>query len=584
MKTGWLLLIVALAIGVAGCKKAGRPEGELRPAKGGKYAGGIFRVNEPGELSSLDPVRINDVTSAHIAENIYDNLLGLDESLRLTAELAHRWEVSPDGLVYTYHLRTDAMFHDDPCFPGGKGRRMVAADVVYSLTRVCDARTGTKAFDYFRGKVVGADAFFAATREVVRGATAPRVNGVDGFRAVDDSTVTITLVKPFAPFENYVALTAMAIHPREAVERYGVDFFQHPVGTGPFRFGHWLPDRELTLERNAAYWKYDEAGNRLPLLDGVRFTFLKDDKMQLLEFQAGNLEESYRIANEFFGDIVDENKKPKGPFARFTLLHLPAAGTQFYGMLMTDPVFRDRRVRKAFSMAVDRERIIRFVLRGQAAGPGHYGLVPPALPGYAATDVRGTRFDPDGARRLLAEAGYPNGKGFPPVSLQLNSGGGRNIQVAEAIQGMIKDVLGVPVQLKQVEFAQHLESIDGGKAPFFRLGWVADYPDPETFLNLYYGGNVPKDGGISPINSVRYTNPAFDALFERAIATTDHATRMDLYRQAEQVAADDAPMIIIFYDEDYRFIQPYVRDYRNNSMDRRLYKFVWFDPSAIAAR
>jgi oligopeptide transport system substrate-binding protein len=521
MRSTLMLALVGTCCLLVACKEPGAPEGTLRPAVGGKMAGGIFRVNETGEVRGLDPIGINDVTSSHVAENIYDLLLAFDEHLRLRPELAHAWEISADGRSYTYHLRTDVWFHDDPCFPDGKGRRMTARDVRYSFTRACDFRANTRTYDYLRGKVLGADDYYASTRK-----GNPLPEGVRGFVVVDDSTFRIDLVKPFAPFENYVALTSMGIHPREAVDYYGKDFFQHPVGTGPFSFVSWAPDQYLVVKRNPRYWMRDEHGNQLPLLDGVRFTFMKDEKMQLLEFQAGNLEESYRIPNEFFGDIVDEQKRPKGAFARFKLLHVPATSTQFYGFLTTDPVFKDKRVRQAFNYAVDRDRIIRYVLRGQAAGAATHGLVPPSLPGYPTNSVRGYAFDPDRARRLLAEAGYPDGRGFPTVTLQLNAGGGRNAQIAEAIQGMLADHLHIKVDLTQVEFAQHLERIDAGKAAFYRLGWVADYPDPETFLNLYYGALVPKDGSVSPINSVRYVNPAYDAVFERAVTTTDHAARM----------------------------------------------------------
>lgn len=576
----YLTALVLLAC--VACKKEGRPEGSLRPALGGKYQGGTFRVNETGELSSLDPVRINDVTSAHIAQNIYDNLLQFDEHLRLQPDLAHSWEVSADGLEYTYHLRNDVWFHDNACFPDGKGRKFTAHDAKYSLTRNCDARTKTKSYDYFRGKVQGADAYYEATRKA-NAENPSKVSGVSGFVVDNDTTFRIRLTAPFAPFENYVGLTAMAIHAREAVEKYGEDFGQNPVGTGAFAFVRWQPDRDLTLKRNERYWKFDEVGNRLPLLDGVRFSFLKDDKLQLLEFAAGNLEESYKIANEFFGDIVDENKKPKGTWAKYKLLHVPAVATQYYGFLNTSEAFKDKRVRQAFNYAVDRNRIIKYVLRGQAFGPAEHGLVPPAMPDYPTSTVKGYAFDPLRAKQLMTDAGYPNGKGFPPVTLQLNSGGGRNTSVAEAVQNMLMEHLNVRVDLVQVEFAQHLDAIDNGKAPFFRLGWVGDYPDPESFLNLYNGKLVPTDGSMSPINSVRYVNPAYDAMLQRALAETDHAKRMILYRDAEQIAIADAPMLLLFHDEDFRFVQPYVRDYRNNSMDQRPYRYIWFDASLLPA-
>ncbi len=568
---------LTLASLLSACTEPGYPEGDLGPAAGGKKAGGIYRVNETGELSSLDPPRINDVTSSHVCLNIFDNLINFDADLNIAPELADSFTIGDDGTTYTYHLRTDVYFHDDACFPNGRGRRFVADDVKYSFTRVCDIRVGTKNFDYFRDKVVGASEYFDATREVFRNGGALKVNNIPGFVVVNDSTFQIKLTKPFAPFENYPALTGMAIHCREAVEKYGKDVSEHPVGTGPFQFVSWAPDRELILKRNPRYWRRDEHGNRLPLLDGVRFSFMKDDKLQLLEFAAGKLEESYRIPNEFFANIVDENKNPTGKFSKFKLLHVPALSTQFYGMLTIDPLFKDVRIRKAINMAIDRRRIIRYVLHGQAAGPAEHGLVPSSMPGYDYDSVRGYRYDPEQARRLLAEAGYPDGKGLPEITLQLNAGGGRNVSIAEAIQGMLKENLNISIKLLQVEFAQHLEQIDAGHAPFYRLGWVADYPDPESFLNLFYGKIVPASGGISPINHVRFRNAEFDAAFEKAMTTTDRQERMRLYRVAEQIAIDHAPMLLIMHDEDYRFIQPYVMDYPNNAMDRLRLHGVWFN-------
>lgn len=576
-----VVILVMLALGVWGCKEQGKPEGTTRPAKGGIRYGGVFRVNEVGELSSLDPVQISDVTSAHIAENVYDNLLSFSENLELETELAQRWEVSESGRVYTYHIRTDVWFHDNVCFPGGKGRKLTAQDVVYSLQRVCDFRAGSKSFGFFQDKVVGATEYYASTKQALNEKLAePKLRDVKGLRALDDSTVQITLLKPFGPFEHMVALTSMGIVAKEAVEYYGKEFRYHPVGTGPFIFSKWTPDQELELKRNPRYWKVDSVGNRLPYLDAVRFTFMKDEKMQLLEFAAGNLEESYRIPNEFFGDIVNEKKEPTGKWSKYKLFHVNATATQFYGFLNTNKIFSDKRIRQAFNYAINRNRISVYVLRNQSAGGAIHGLVPPSMPGYHTDSIVGYDYNPTKAKELLAQAGYPNGKGFPTVVLQLNSGGGRNVSIAEAIQGMLMENLNISVELQQVEFAQHLESIDHGKAAFFRLGWVADYPDPETFLNLYYSKLIPADGGPSPMNSTRYRNADFDVYFEKALAATDRQQRMMWYKKAEQTAMNDAPMMLLIYDEDYRFVQPYVRGYRNNAMDRRMYKYVWLDYSS----
>ena len=200
---------------------------------------------------------------------------------------------------------------------------------------------------------------------------------------------------------------------------------------------------------------------------------------------------------------------------------------------------------------------------------------------YNGDLIKGYDIDLVQARALLAQAGYPGGKGLE-ITLQLNNGGGRNLQLAEAIQSQLKKNLGIEVKLKQVEFARHLDEVDAGKVEFFRLGWIADYPDPESFLNLMYGKLVPSNPNQpSPINHTRYKNPAFDQLFEQALSETDRLKRMELYRKAEQIAMNDAPMMILQYDEDWRLVQKYVEGYVTNAMDKRMYKFVWFNQAKM---
>jgi len=560
---------------MAGCGgDAGNDLNNLRPAKGGRNYGGTFRMNEVQELRVLDPVGLNDAPSHHAVHQIAELLVDIrpDSINVLQPELAERWEVSPDGLTYTYHLRRGVKFQDDACFPEGKGRLMTATDVKYCFDRSLDARAGTVGIGYFRDKVKGAQDYFEATRS--NGKTPIPTGGVAGFRAVDDSTFVIDLLKPFAAFKYYPALGCCYIYPREAVEHYGKDFPRHLVGTGPFVFDHWSSGQELVMKRNPNYWRRDSHGNQLPFLDAVSFTFIKDEKQQLAEVASGNLEEAYRIPSELFPQVVDANGKGKGDYAKFTIHRVEALSTQFYGMLCTSPEFKDRRVRQAFNYAIDRDQIVRYTLQGQAAGAATHGLVPPSMPGYDSKGVRGYSYNLDTARALMAAAGYPGGKGFPAVSIQLNNGGGRNLLVAQAMQQMLSK-LGVNVGLKQLEWPQHQEALENGRAPLYRLGWVADYPDPENFLNLFNSRTIPASGP-SQINSARYANPAFDSLLTLAIGTLDDAERMRLYQQAEQVAVDDAPMIFIYNDMDFRVVQPYVQNYFSNSMDRRDLTEVWF--------
>lgn len=569
-------LIIILMIGFTGCGKKSGDDG-LVELKGGIKGGGIMITNENENIRGLDPVGINDVVSHHVGHQLFDLLIDLDTNLQIIPMLARRWEISPDGLTYTFHLRNDVVFHDNACFPGGKGRKFVAEDVRYSLTRVLDTRTGSLGFDFYKNYVAGASEFNDEITRSITESREPKLKDVSGYKAVDDTTFQIKLTKPFAPFIYYMCLGFAYIVPKEAVERYGKDFFQNPVGTGPFIFENWTPDLELNMKRNPNYWDKDSFGNSIPYLSGVKFRFIKDLSQQLLEYKNGNIYDSYRIPNELFKTIVNDDKTLTPEYSKFVIQRKTALATQYYGFLVTSKTFSDVKVRQAFNYAIDRDKILKYVMQGSASDPAIYGLVPPVTPNYDAKKIKGYSFDLQKAKQLMSDAGYPGGKGFPEVTLNINEGGGRNTQIAEAVQDMLKEI-GVTVKLQLLQFAQHLDNIDAGRTDFYRLGWNADYPDPETFLNLFYGKNVPANPkDKSPINSFRYKNAKFDELFERAIATTDIKERNRLYEEAEQIAVNDAPMLFLYYDEDWRLVQPFVRGYALDPMHRVNMRFTWLD-------
>jgi oligopeptide transport system substrate-binding protein len=569
-----LILFVAVAAGLAACGGSDEAKTQQRAGVGDKKYGGTYTMNVlRGSPNGLDPVLISSKHADDIASQIYDKLVDLDEGLEVVPELARELPaISEDGRIYRFALRTDVYFHDSPAFPSGKGRRVTAHDVKYSLTRCCDPTTKSVAFWAFQGKVKGATEYNQSITD------RKPIDGVEGFRAIDDSTFEIELIEPYAPFIYYLVNSLGSAVPHEAVEKYGADYFRNPVGSGPFIFQSWSQDQEIVLRRNPHYWGRDSQGNELPYLDGVKFLFIKDDKIQFNEFVAGNLDESYGLPTERFEQVIDpETGKGKEEFAKYQVQGVPAMLTWFCDFLTTKPPFDNVDVRRAFNFAIDREKIVRFVLKGAPYGPATKGIVPPVYRGYMHDSVKGYTFNPTLAKEHLAKAGYPNGAGFPPVTLHIYPEP-RLQQVAEALQEMLAQTLGVRIQLQVLEFPQMIEQSQYGRLAFWGTRWFGDYPDPETFLNLYNGTIIPKEPTTpSYPNSTRYSNPAYDHAFLEGVKTIDFAARMKHYLEAEKIMIADAPTIPLFYERHYRLLQPWVRGVALDAMARYDLKHAWFD-------
>jgi peptide/nickel transport system substrate-binding protein len=549
-------------------------KGELSPLNGGKYRGGVFRINETEYFRSLYPLNITEVVGHRIINQIYEGLVSLNQAnLRIEPCLAVSYAVSADAKTYTFKIRKGVKFHDDPCFKNGKGREINAFDVKYCLDKLCEADANNQGYWVFQNLVVGADEYYASTTK-----KKPLTGGVAGVKVIDDYTIQISLIRPFASFLAKMATPFTAVFPKEAVDKYGLDMRDHAVGTGPFRIKAIENDESVFLERNPSYWGKDSFGNQLPYLDAIKFSFLHDEKVEMMEFDKGKLEMKYRIPLDMFDEVIDNNGKAKQEYSHFQIQQTVEMSTQFYGFLHSEFPFNNKYVRMAFCYAVDREKLCKYTIHGQGV-PATHGLVPPCFDGYDWKGVVGYEFNPAKAKAYLSMAGYPNGKNFPLVTLQLNSGGGRNANVAEAVKKMLEETLNIRVQLNQVVWAQHSENIETGKCTFWRLGWVADYPDPENYLNLMNGANVPKNPKDKAyINSFRYVNPLFDSLYQSANQTTSTTERNELYKKADQIGVDDAVMLNLFHNKQFRLLQPYVRDFPQNAMEYRLLKSVYFIP------
>ncbi|NUN98373.1 MAG: ABC transporter substrate-binding protein [Candidatus Omnitrophica bacterium] len=564
---------------------------ELPPAP----TGGTFHFNILETPNSLDPAWIRDTASSEAATPLHDGLVEFHPiTLEVVPLLAKSWEISPDGLAYTFHIREGVFFHDNPCFPGGVGREVTAEDFVYSFQRVCDPRVASPGAWMFLGFVKGAQEYrdgVSARTELDRRAkgnardeTSPdrfrraedsrleelakASHGVEGLAAPDRRTFVVTLVRPFSPFLYRMGHSFAWPVPREAVEKYGDDFFKNPVGTGPFKFVEWVPAQRIVLEKNPKYWGKDSAGRPLPYLDRIEISQIADANSEHFEFLNGNLHLQYPVPIDQWENIFNEDLSLKPQYSRFQAQSSNFMRIEYVGMLTTDPLFKNVKLRQALNYAVNRDEVASTILRFRAT-PNNGAVVPPSMPGYPVEEGP-YKYDPLKAALLLKEAGYPNGDGLPELTLQLNAMGKENIKIAEVLQGYLS-AIGVKVTLQVAEWRMHLDTVRDGKVPFYRMGWLNDYPSPENSMMLLATSGIPPDGE----NYARYSNPEFDRLYEAALASVDPAEQNRLFREAERVAVEDAAWLFLYFRRDFRLLAPNVRGFPMNGLDRRHMKYVW---------
>lgn len=579
MKSLKITLALALlsASFFVGCGPDTTDGSQGRAANGPVKYGGVFRMNETEDFRTLFPLNIVDIVSGHIGSQVYEGLVKFNQKdLSVMPGLAYRWETLDSATRFVFHLRQGVTFHDDACFPEGKGREMKASDIKFCFDNLCTVNTNNQQYsNTFKDRVVGANAYFESTEK-----KAKLKEGVSGVTVVNDSTIELKLTKPMPSFLSVLCTQGCWIYAPEAFAKYGDEMRIHCVGTGPFKIKSIKEGDAVSLERNPKYWMFDEWKNQLPYLDFVEYRFIKDKRSEIIAFRNKELDMVFRLPVEMAKDILGELDQAKEHKADFVLQSNAAMSLTYFGFQNKLAPFNNVKVRQAFNYAIDRQYIAEKVLQGDAT-PGIYGVVPPAMPGYDFKGVTGYSYDPEKARKLLAEAGYPNGKGFPEVTLQINNGGGdRNTMTAEYVTNKLKENLGITVKIDAMPFAQHIETVFTGKSLFWRFGWIADYPDPETFLTTLYSRHIPDSmSQPSSLNTVRYSSPQFDSIFDAAMNEADVVKRAELFRRADQVAMNDAAIMPIYYEVNDRLLQRNVRGFDINPMEHRDMTRVWFDNS-----
>ena len=504
----------------------------------------VFRYNEAEGITSLDPAFARNLENIWAVDQLFDGLVDMGPDMRVKPAVARAWTIGDSGSTYSFHLRSDVRFHDDPLFPGGQGRAVTAADVVYSLERLRDPAT-------------------ASPGRWVLDNVLPGKEGIEG---VGDTAVVIRLQRPFAPFLSMLAMAYCSVVPREVVEHYGSEWRGHPVGCGPFRFFQWREGVKLVLHKHPSHYERDEAGVALPYLEAVAISFVKDPNAEFLALVKGELDMISGTEGGFLNELLDPLGNVNTKYMdRIRMERAPALSTDYLGFLMDTSLakvqqspWRDVRVRKAISLMIDRERIITHLLHG-IGRPAH-GIVPPSLPGAKVEFRSAPAHDPVRARTLLEEAGYPDGKGLPPLVITATSG---YLELCEFIQHELARY-GITVQVDVVPLSTHKEGVANGDFLFFRKNWIADYPDAENFLLLFASRNQAPDGP----NYTRFRFPEYDALYEKALRTTDDAERISLYTRMDGIVQRDVPAVFLVHPEVVRFIRTDVAGLAVDPMNR----------------
>ncbi|MFM9994532.1 MAG: ABC transporter substrate-binding protein [Phycisphaerales bacterium] len=559
---------------------------------------------------NLDPVKGSTQYDNQACAQVYETLLQwkylkrpLELEPLLLTEMPRPTD-NPDGTrTWKFTLKPGVKFHDDPCFPGGKGRELMTDDVFYSWKRLADPLYEYENWWLVENTIVGFDEFKAAQKAAVdAGKAFDYAAPVAGFRKLSDREFEVVLKEPIFRFMYVLTQFQTAIVPREAVEKYGATFSIHPVGTGPFKVaeGDWKQGISIIYRRNPNYHEcvyrselpldakaaardrqlgFDTAaGRRLPLVDRVEVTFYVYDPPMWLDFESGKLDFTQVPPEYFEKAFVVRTRKLRPEYAaRGVVDHADTLlDFIFRGFNMEDPVVggygeKPRKLRQALSLAYDLEFMNESFYNGTVTV--YDGPIPPGLDGYPADGVAERSYrgpDIDEARRLLAEAGYPGGAGLPPLDYYTSRGGNQKEQTDREQQFL--EAIGVKLNARLVDFSELIEAVNDKKAQFFSFAWGSDYPDAENNLALFYSRN--KAPGANHYN---YDRPEYDALYEKIRTMAPGPERTAIYERMRDMLIEDAPFIGSMGRIRYYVVNPWLRNFKPTEDFHNWYKYVDVD-------
>lgn len=518
IKTILVVAIIALLIPV-GCS-----------GTNGSTSGSGMLVLSGSEPSTLDPANCADSTEASYMVEIFSGLVTLDGNLSVVPDIAEYWNISSDGTVYTFHLREGVRFQD--------GREVNASDFKYSIERAADPATGSQVAEAYLGDIVG-------FKDKISG----KADNVSGVRVIDNRTLQITIDAPKAYFLSKLTHPVAYVVDQNNVET-GDNWWHTPDGTGPFKLTQWDSGVRIVLERNDNYYR------GVAKLESVVFLF-QGDSMTM--YENGGID----IVGVGVADI-DRVLDPDNSLNK-ELVYTPELSFYYIGFNVNVSPFNDPKVRQALCYAVDKEKIVDVLNKDTVSVA--WGILPEGIPGYSE-NLSGLEFNISKAQQLLAESSYHDG--LPPIVLSV-SGSCAGVEATDiAIAYMWKENLGINVSVEALDFSTLLKEARGGELQAFELGWIADYPDPENFLDMIFHCG-------SEENYTGYCNSSVDALLEQARVTSDVDSRMELYHSVEQAIVQDAPCLPLWFGQSYYLVKPYVKGFNPAPTITSFLKDVWIE-------
>jgi peptide/nickel transport system substrate-binding protein len=502
----------------------------------------IFHYNEVTGIASLDPAFAKNQSVMWAVHQLYNTLVETDDNLNMVPSLAKSWDVSSGRKLYTFHLRTDVFFHDNDAFPNGKGRKLTAYDVLYSFKRIMDKNTASSGAWIFNN----------------------RIDSSAGFTAIDDSTFQLLLARPFNPVLGLLSMQYCSVVPKEVIEKYGKDFRNHPCGTGPFKMIAWEEGQAMVLVKNEHYFEKDSTGTRLPYIDGIKISFYDSRATEFLLFRQGQVDFINDIDPSFKDEVISKKGELRKEWTnKIILAKHPYLNTEYLGILadttnelVKNAPVRLKKIRQAINYGFNRRKMMLY-LRNSIGIPAESGFIPAGFPCFDTTLVKGYTYDPAKARQLVKEAGFADFNNFPVIKLL-------TIPIYADFASFIAKELeeaGIKVQVEVVQKSLLLEQTAKSQALFFRGSWIADYPDAENYLSVFYSKNP------APPNYTRYNNPQFDLLYEKALTEINDTVKQDLYRQMDRLIINDAPVVPLWYDEVFRLVNPRIKNFHANGLN-----------------